>query len=181
MKTTFALTLAVLMYLVCGFAAVTAQNAPAGESHTLPVLVKVDSKGKVGDISSAYSISPAFQKLIHATLAKMITKPAMKKGKPVASQFVITFGVIKQQVASGQTSVSLKYLGSKALPPGNWHWVRDKQDDKLALANANAQTWKTNTMDSSQRALMDANQAMRDAQTLGGPNSMATPSVGSGH
>ena len=138
MKTTFALTLAALMFLVCGSPAVLAKDAPAVQSHNLPVLIKVNAKGKVTDVTPAFKVRPSFQRLLGDTIRKMITKPAMKKGKAVSSQLVITLAVLTSKGADGKNATTLKYLTAKPLPPGAWTWARDAQG-RLALTSQSTQ------------------------------------------
>lgn len=134
MQKTMATALVVLLSLAGGLVPASASNAAAGQSHTLPVLVKVSTTGKVTDISPAYKLRPSFQRLLRTTLGKMITRPAMKKGKAVDSQLVITLAVLTSKDANGETQSTLRYLAAKPLPPGAWHWIRNAEN-RLALSS----------------------------------------------
>lgn len=135
MKLSHALMLVAALLLAPGmFPAMSSQ--PAGvESHKmLPVLVTVDRKGEVTEVAPAYDLRPGFRHSISDMVKKMITKPAMKHGKAVRSQLVMTFALIPQAGHDGKSRVSLKYLKSQALPLDTWHWVH-MTDNKLALEN----------------------------------------------
>lgn len=134
MKRIITLALVVLVFLAGGIASAQASDAPTKQSRTLPVLVKVDAKGKVTDIAPAYRVRPAFKHLLMDTLGKMITKPAMHKGKPVESQLVVTLAVLTSKKADGSALTTLKYLDAKPLPPGTWLWTHDAED-RLALTS----------------------------------------------
>lgn len=134
MQKTIATALVVLMCLAGGLATASEPNAPAGQSHVLPILVKVNTTGKVTDISPAYKLRPSFQRLLRNTIDKMITKPAMKKGKAVNSQLVITLAVLTNKAVNGKEDTTLKYLAARPLPPGSWHWIRNAEN-RLALSS----------------------------------------------
>lgn len=138
MKSTLAISLAAWMFLAGGFATASAKSTQAAQSRTLPVLVKVDTKGKVTEVSPAYRVRPSFQRLLRNTISKMITKPAMKKGKAVTSQLVITLAVLTSKDANGNAESTLKYLAAKPLPPGAWSWGHDAQG-RLALTSQSPQ------------------------------------------
>lgn len=178
-----AIALIIGTFLLLSAACIPAAHADSSQpsSRTLPIIVKVDAKGSVTDITPAYRLSPGFEKLVRETLAKMITSPAYKDGDPVPSQFVITLGVIKNEAAQGKSNVTLKYLGSKALPDGNWYWIHIPPDNRLALGDQKSQFFKNRTLDTNQLVNAMRNQRALDAQTLGGPSSLATPSVGTAH
>lgn len=108
-------------------------------SHVIPVLVKVNSKGVVTDVDPAYDLRPALKRALKDALSKMITTPAMRKGVPVDSQFVVNLALETQPQGNDKSSASFKYISTKPLPTGNsWHWVRGHQN-RLALANGSSQ------------------------------------------
>lgn len=179
MKTTIALAFSFALLFASAWTSAFSADSNTKNSRTLPVIVQVNAKGAVTDITPAYKLSPRFRKLVFNTLSKMITEPAYRDGEPVSSQFVITLGVIKHEVAQGQSSVSLKYLSSKPLPTGSWYWVHTQS--RLALVNSNAQYYKRNTQDTNQLLNDMKNQSELDRNTLGGGSSFSTPSVGTGH
>lgn len=140
MKLSYALTLTAALLLAASWTPAMSSHPAGSNQRLLPVLVNVNTKGEVTDISPAYKVRPGFNHALRETLKKMVTKPAMVKGKPVRSQFVATFALIPTTSADGKSTVTLKYLKSQALPPDTWYWVHRKPpNDQLALANQHAQ------------------------------------------
>lgn len=178
MKNAIALILTTLLLLVAVWMPAAHADTNTGDARTLPVIVNVDKKGSVSEIIPAYRISPGFRNMVRDTLSKMITSPAMRDGKPVSSQLVITLGVVQKQLAGGKSSVSLKFLASKPLPAGNWHWLL-RANKPPALANANAQFFKRNTEDTNQRLNDMRNQNAVRAQDLS--SGSFAPNVGTAH
>lgn len=133
MKTTNALMMACLLVLASVWAQAVQADTNPMRTHTLPVLVKVDATGKVTGISPAYNLRPSFQRLLRDTINKMVTKPAMKNGKAVNSQLVITLSVLTGKAVNGRAETTLRYLSVKPLPPGTWHWSRN-EENRLALS-----------------------------------------------
>lgn len=134
MKKTASIALAVLIFLAAGWTTAAASDAPARVNHTIPVLIKVNKKGVVSDVLPAYNVRPAFKRMLKDVIRRMITKPAMKDGKPVESQFVITLAVLTNKGTRDHAGTTFKYLATKSLPPGSWHWVHGT-DDRLALSS----------------------------------------------
>lgn len=124
-----------LAFLLAAGVAVAAANADhANNSHVVPLLVHVDKTGKVTDVNPAYDLSPATVKTLTAIVSKMITKPATKDGKPIASQLVMNLALVPVTQSNGARGMSVKYLSSKPLPKGNWFWTHTA-DHRLALNN----------------------------------------------
>ena len=138
MKQTVAMMLAAALLVAFAWTPEAFADSNAAESHTLPVLVSVNAKGEVTDVAPAYNLRPAMKHLLKDTLNKMITKPAMNKGKAVDSQFVITLAVLVNEGAKGKVGTTFKYLAVKSLPPGSWHWVRNAEN-RLALSSQSSQ------------------------------------------
>lgn len=134
MKLSHALMLATALILAsCWTPAVSADSA-AGAQRTLPVLVHVNSKGVITEITPAFRLRPGFRHIVRDTLNTMITKPALRKGKPVESQLVITLAVLTSKAVNGKAETTLKYLAAKPLPSGIWHWIRNAEGE-LALSS----------------------------------------------
>ena len=166
MKSSIQIALATLIFLVGGFASASATKSHAGTSHTIPVIVKVDNKGVVTDVEPAYEVRPSFKHLLKDTLSKMITKPAMKEGKPVDSQFVITLAVMTTTGADNKQLTSFKYLTAKPLPSGSWTWTRDSQGH-LALTSHTSQGTMNFPVPQFEK-LNQANQMQRMQSSSGG-------------
>lgn len=91
--------------------------------HVLPVLVRVDRAGKVTRVSSAWPLSPALDRLLRTDLDRMITRPAQRHGKPVASQFVINLALNAQPRTDGAYDARFTYVSTSPVPSGIWHWA----------------------------------------------------------
>ncbi|HEY0198916.1 MAG TPA: hypothetical protein VGC19_10315 [Rhodanobacter sp.] len=102
----------------------------------MPVLVQVDSKGKVTDVSPSTDLSPRFSRLLHQNLDEMITQPATDHGRPVSSQFVINLALQVSPRKEGDYLANFAYVSSSPVPNGSWYWVKIN-GHRLALANRN--------------------------------------------
>ncbi len=135
------LTLFALLLALVGVSALAnpADGDSASQPHLLPVLVHVDTHGTVTAVSPAYELRPSMVKALRGSIQKMITKPAMKNGKPVRSQFVINLRMTTVVRKDGSHAAQYTYLSSKPLPAGSWHWTHT-DDHRLALTDQSAQT-----------------------------------------
>lgn len=134
---------AILFALFFCFGCAMVSASPKGkddafQSRQLPVLVKVDSHGKVTESEPAYRLRPSLKRELHGIIQKMITKPAMDHGKPTASQFVINFNMVATAQENGGYAAKFKYVSIKPLPTGDWHWTHSN-DHQLALADQSSQ------------------------------------------
>lgn len=98
----------------------------------LPVLVQVDSQGKVTDVSPAVPLAPRYDRLLRQTLDQMITRPANDHGRAVASQFVMNLGVQASPRSDGNYDARFVYVSTSPVPPGSWYWVHT-DGHRLAL------------------------------------------------
>lgn len=89
----------------------------------LPVLVQVDSHGKVTRVSPSIELTPGYDRLLRQTLDQMITRPANDHGRPVASQFVINLGMQASPRPDGKYDARFVYVSASPVPPGSWYWV----------------------------------------------------------
>jgi len=132
-----------LLILVLAIASIAAAAAASpghrSGNRMIPVLVHVNAHGRITDVTPAYHLHPAFVRKLHETLQKMITRPAMKHGKPVDSQFVMVLALVDKQQDNGKHVVNIRYQTSKSLPPGQWTWIH-QSGHGLALSNQNGQT-----------------------------------------
>ncbi|MEW9573189.1 hypothetical protein ABQJ54_15640 [Rhodanobacter sp. Si-c] len=100
-----------------------------------PVLVQVNTHGKVTEASPAYSLPPKMIRLLNANLGEMIRAPATDKhGKPIPSQFVMNVALQAEPNGAGNYEAHFAYVSTKPVPPGNWYWVH-LDGDRLALAS----------------------------------------------
>lgn len=133
--------------LLISFVVVTAllggTSAVADDSMSLnqfphrfePVLVQVNTEGKVTQASPAYSLPPNMTRLLNANLDEMIHAPATDKhGKPISSQFVMNVALQAKPDGTDAYQAHFVYVSTRPVPPGNWYWVH-LTGDRLALAS----------------------------------------------
>ncbi len=139
------------MLLVSGMLALAANSALA-ESASLteftprifPVLVHVNAKGKVTEVSPSSRLAPKVERLLRQNLDELISKPATDHGRPVASQFVINLALQATPRDEGDYFAQFTYVSSAPVPPGSWYWVKI-DGYRLALANANDRSYRNRT------------------------------------
>jgi hypothetical protein len=102
------------------------------QPRTLPVLVQVNSQGKVTQTLPAVSLSPVISRLLSTNLDEIITKPAYDRGRPVASQFVINLALVGTPLDNGKINVHFAYVSEVPVPGGSWHW-ENWNDRRFAL------------------------------------------------
>jgi len=107
--------------------------------RVLPVLVQVDSHGKVTQVSPSVELAPRYDRLLRQSLDQMITRPANDHGRPVASQFVINLGLETTQRPDGNFDARFVYVSTSPVPPGSWYWVH-VDGHRLALRSRSADT-----------------------------------------
>jgi hypothetical protein len=105
--------------------------------RVLPVLVQVDSHGKVTDVSPSVELAPRYDRLLRQTLDEMITRPANDHGRAVASQFVINLGLETASRPDGNYDARFVYVSTSPVPPGSWYWVHI-DGHRLALRSRNS-------------------------------------------
>jgi len=86
--------------------------------RVLPVLVQVDSHGKVTQVSPSVELTPRYDRLLRQSLDEMITRPANDHGRPVASQFVINLGLETTQRPDGNYDARFVYVSIRVYLPG---------------------------------------------------------------
>lgn len=100
----------------------------------MPVLVHVDAKGKVTEVSPSAELSPKINRLLRLSLDEMISKPATEHGRPISSQFVINLAMQASPRPEGDYLARFVYVSSSPVPNGSWYWVHI-DGHRLALAN----------------------------------------------
>ena len=118
-------TLALLGSLIGGAGAAMAmpsQSINQFPSRVLPVLVQVNSQGRVTAVSPSDDLAPRYARLLRQTLDEMITKPANDHGRPVASQFVMNLALQTSPRPDGQFDARFVYVSVSPVPAGSWYW-----------------------------------------------------------
>lgn len=131
---TFALALGIL----AGTAAASSGSLNEFRPNVMPVLVQVNSLGKVISASPSIELSPRISRLLRANLDEMITKPATDKhGRPISSQFIINLALLTSRRDNGTYDAHFAYVSTSEVPAGSWYWVH-VDGHRLALANQNS-------------------------------------------
>jgi ribosomal protein L24E len=117
-----------LIVLGCMLAVNAAANECDGalncfRNHALPVLVHVNAKGKVTQVQPAIRLRANVERELRKVLDQMITKPAMVKDRPVASQFVINLALNATPREDGKYNIHFSYVSAMPVPGGGWYWL----------------------------------------------------------
>ena len=129
---------------VMGLSLVASQAALAVESlnefplKTLPVLINVDSAGKITSASPAMQLPPNIERLLRNNLDEMVSGPAHWKGKAIDSQCVINVALQTSPRDDGKYDAGFTYLSAQPVPMGHWHWV-NQDGHRLMLASEETQ------------------------------------------
>lgn len=99
----------------------------------MPVLVRVDFHGDVTSVSPAIQFTRRVNQLPRKNLEEMITKPATKDGRAVASQFVMYMTLHASPTSDGKYDMQFGYVSASPVPAGEWHRVRNLDGHRLAL------------------------------------------------
>jgi len=124
--------------LTVGAGAAMAESQSLNEfrPRVMPVLVHVDARGKVTEVSPSIELSPKVNRLLRQSLDEMISKPATEHGRPISSQFVINLALQASPRQEGDYLARFVYVSSSPVPNGSWYWVHI-DGHRLALANRN--------------------------------------------
>lgn len=107
----------------------------ADHRQVIPVLVKVDARGRVSDINPAFRLSPKLSRLLEDNLQEIVTAPANNKdGRAVSSQFIANMALTTLTAEDGRPAVQFTYVSSQSIPRGEWSWAH-VDNRNLALVN----------------------------------------------
>lgn len=130
--------LAGLLALGSGTAMAGSDSLNHFNTKYLPVLVQVDSHGKVTDASAAMELAPKLKRLLYQNLGEMITSPATNKhGRAIASQFIINLELQATPLDDGNFDTKFAYISTAPVPNGSWYWVHT-DGVQLSLARRGA-------------------------------------------
>lgn len=124
---------ALVLGLFCISAAAAADSIALNgfKPRFLPVLVQVNSHGKITSVSPSTELSPPFERLLRQSLNDMISKPAIIDGRPMASQFVINLALKVTPRKDGKYDARFAYVSAVPVPSGSWYW---SHEDGVRLA-----------------------------------------------
>ncbi len=127
--------IALSMLLSFGASTVMAESISLNQStpRSMPVLVQVNAMGKVTNVSPSVELTPQLNRLLRSNLDELITGPAIFRGKPIASQFVVNLALQATPQEQDKYSAQFAYLSSSPVPSGSWYWVHI-DGHRLALA-----------------------------------------------
>jgi len=133
------LTLSTFLATVCCAAVAgppSDAHSTAGEpQRAIPVLVRVDSTGKISDITPASNLSPRLDGLLRANLEEIAATSAGNGfGSGGSRQFIANMALDAIPTADGKQSVKFLLVSSQPVPPGRWAWTR-VDNRKLVLVN----------------------------------------------
>lgn len=137
MKRIYAMTLAGVLCAAAGAAGADSISLNSFKPQFIPVLVQVNSAGKVTDASPAVELPVPVMRLLRKNLDELIAGPATTKGRPVASQFVMNLTLQTSLRKDGQYDAQFAYVSTSPVPSGSWYWV-NLDGHRLALANRNS-------------------------------------------
>lgn len=103
--------------------------------QVLPVLVKVDAKGRISGVNPAFRLSPRLNRLLEDNLQEIVTAPANSKdGRAISSQFIANMALTTLTAEDGSQAVQFTYVSSQSIPRGEWSWAH-VDNRRLALMN----------------------------------------------
>lgn len=131
-------TIAMAGLLAAGASTATATSLSLNEftPGIMPVLVQVNARGHVTDVSPSQNLTPKLSRLLRQNIDELISKPATDHGHAVNSQFVINLALQASPLEDGNYSAQFAYVSSSPVPNGSWYWVK-VDGHRLALANRN--------------------------------------------
>lgn len=104
------------------------------EQGVVPVLVSVDSRGKVTRVQASQTLKPSMNRLLRKNLDEAIVAPALRNDRPVNSQVVMRMKLDLTPLTDGQYAAKFLPVESKPVPYGAWFWRLD--GDRYALIDA---------------------------------------------
>lgn len=123
-----------ILALCTGAAAAEPASLNQFRPKIMPVLVQVNSHGKVTEASPSIELSPRLTRLLRENLDEMIGGPATDKhGRPMSSQFVINLALQATPHSKDKYDVRFAYVSTSPVPAGSWYWVHI-DGHRLALA-----------------------------------------------
>lgn len=104
--------------------------------RVMPVVVQVDTQGQVTDILPSEQLTPWQRQMLLKQLDAWIVKPAIVKGHPVASRFIIEVAMRAKPRKDGKYDASFVYVRSLPLAYGGaLHWNVINGGLELALVS----------------------------------------------
>ncbi|WP_458070386.1 hypothetical protein [Rhodanobacter sp. BL-MT-08] len=135
MKRFYRVAFAGVLVVSIGVAAASGPESLSGfVPRVMPVLVRVNSHGKVTKISPSSNLSPAFERLLASDLNAWITGPAIIKGRAMDSEMIVNVALQVSPRGDGKYDTQFSYVSSSASPFPSSHWVT-LDGNRLAIAD----------------------------------------------
>lgn len=103
------------------------------EQGIVPVLVSVNSQGKVTHVQASQNLKPSLSKLLRRNLDEAVVAPALRNNKPVNAQIVMRMKLDVTPTEDGRYAARFLPVESKQVPYGAWFWRVD--GDRYALVD----------------------------------------------
>lgn len=103
----------------------------------MPVLVHVNSHGKVTNISPSTPLPPQFAHMLESSIRGWISKPAVIHGRNVDSDMIINVAFKASPRGDGNYDAGFAYVSSSPTPYKSSHWV-SKDGYQLGLVDNSA-------------------------------------------
>ena len=103
--------------------------------RVMPVLVHVNSLGRVTEVQPSAQLSPRLQRLLASSLRQWISKPAMVDGHPVDSQSIVSVALHATPRGGGKYDASFAFVSIIPAPFASAYWST-RNGTQLALVES---------------------------------------------
>ena len=103
--------------------------------RVMPVLVHVNSLGKVTEVQPSTQLSPRLRRLLASNLRRWISKPAMVDGHPVDSYSIVNVALHATPRKDGKYDASFAFVSILPAPFASAYWST-KDGTQLALVES---------------------------------------------
>ncbi|TAA06859.1 hypothetical protein EA658_19060 [Pseudoxanthomonas winnipegensis] len=103
------------------------------EEGVVPVLVSVNSQGKITRVQASQTLKPSMNRLLRKNLDEAIVAPALRDDHPVNSQMVLRMKLNLTPMEDGRYAAKFVPVDGKQVPFGAWFWRLD--GDRYALVD----------------------------------------------
>ena len=103
--------------------------------RVMPVLVHVNSLGKVTEVQPSTQLPPRLRRLLASSLRQWISRPAMVDGHSMASQSIVNVALHATPRKDGKYDVSFAFVSILPAPFASAYWST-KDGTQLALVES---------------------------------------------
>lgn len=123
MKRFYRVAVAGVLAMTATLAMASTGSLTAFTPRVMPVLVRVNSHGKVTNVSPSTDLSPAFDRLLASSLDTWISKPGVIKGRAVDTEMIVNVALRVAPREGGKYDATFAYVSSSASPYAASHGV----------------------------------------------------------